>query len=246
MIKNRPYSVGLIEHPQTLSSIILFTENTTQKVEEKPKDFFTDFSDKVKNIIIKSSTGTEIAPDAPTGNIWRGQLGNAPGDYYGVFNNFSIMAVREAHDEIVKIHQNFDNSWNVFFFGERPAIYSFNGIFVDSMDYPYYQEFMVAYDQLLAGRKCVENKMRMFITCDNKIIEGYMLNISSTKTAETSFKKDFSFSLLVRNIYWVRNNIVVTTAPDGQIVYKLGYNELNNIARFQLTLTDETNLAPGI
>lgn len=244
MIRNRPYSVGMIEHPQKLSSIILFTENATP-VAEKPKDFFTEFSDKVIDIINKSSTENTIPGDKPTGNIWRGQLGEG-GDYYGVFNNFSIMAVREAHDEIVKIHQNFDNSWNVFFFGERPAIYSFNGIFVDSMDYPYYQEFMVAYEQLLAGSKCVKNKTKMFITCDGKIIEGYMLNISATKTAETSLKKDFSFSLLVRNIYWVRNNIVVYTTSDGQIAYRLGYNELNNIARFPLTLSEGVNFAPGL
>jgi len=243
MVRNRPYSIGMIEHFQSLSSIILFTENVDQPiVDDKPKDFFTDFSDKVKDVIIKSSPGTEIQP--PIGNIWRGQLGSAPGDYYGVFNNFSIMAVREAHDEIVKIHQNFDNSWNVFFFGERPAVYSFNGIFVDSMDYPYYQEFMVAYDTLLAGRKCIENNMKMYLTCDNKIIEGYMLNISATKTAETSFKKDFSFSLLVRNVYWVRNNIIVSTAPNGQTVFRLGYNELSNIARFPLT--EEVNFASGL
>jgi len=70
------------------------------------------------------------------------------------------------------------------------------------------------------------------------------LNISATKTAETSFKKDFSFSLLVRNIYWVRNNIVVSTGIDGKVIYRLGYNELNNIARFPLIA--EVDLAPGI
>ena len=231
----RPYSSGVKEHVQSLSSIILFTENVQQNIDEKPeKNFLTDFSSRISDLIHSSSLVNPLPVDAPTGTVYVSKL-DSVNNYYGVFNNFSIMAVREAHDEIVKIHQNFDNSWNVFFFGQRPSVYSYNGIFIDSMDYPYYQEFMVAYDKLLAGRKCVENKTRMFLSCDGNIVEGYMLNISATKTAETSLKKDFSFSLLIRNTYWVRNNIIAVADGNGNLKYKTTFNGLDNYARFALS-----------
>jgi hypothetical protein len=231
--KIRPYLNSMEEHPQNLSSIILFTDNIENDIaEDTTRNFFVDFSDAIKNVDISSKEPVSTV----LGNVYVSSLDNV-NNYYGVFNNFSIMAVREAHDEIVKIHQNFGNTWNVFFFGERPAVYSFNGIFIDSADYPYYQEFMVAYDKLLAGRKCVENKTRMYLSCDNKIIEGYMLNISTTKTAESSLKKEFSFSLLVKNVYWVRNNIIIVSDGNGNVRYERKFNGLSNFGRLTLNET---------
>jgi hypothetical protein len=222
------------EHPQNLSSIILFTNNIESDIaEDTTRNFFVDFSDAIKKIGIN---GAREPVSTVLGNVYVSTLDNV-NNYYGVFNNFSIMAVRESHDEIVKIHQNFGNTWNVFFFGERPSIYNFNGIFIDSVEYPYYQEFMVAYDKLLAGRKCVENKTKMYLTCDNKIIEGYMLNISTTKTAETSLKKEFSFSLLVKNVYWVRNNLITVSNPNGGVRYEYKFNGLANFGRLSLNET---------
>ena len=251
--KIRPYSVGMTEQPQNLSSIILFTDNFDNVIDEKinERDFLSDFSSPINELLAQSTESAMIKEDdMPGGNIYvatpeDGTSLDGVNNYYGVFNNFSLLAVRETHDEIIKIHQNFDNSWNVFFFGERPAVYNFNGVFIDSIEYPYYQEFMVAYEKLLAGRKCIENKTRMYLSCDNKVIEGYMINISATKTAETSLKKDFSFSLLVRNVYWVRNNLIIISDGNGKIKYEQRFNGMSNFGRLNLNEIG-LNLAQGL
>jgi hypothetical protein len=154
--------------------------------------------------------------------------------YYGVFNNFSLLSVGESSDQIVKVHQNFSGNWSAFFMGRKPQIVTFSGFFMDSREYPYYQEFMVAYEKYLAGRKCVENRMRMKVLYDGKIVEGYILTISINTTADTIMMKQFSFSVLITAApRWIRFNIVDggtnTRITDGALLSQ--YNMFSNKAR---------------
>lgn len=234
----RPYNSGMQEHDQDLSTIIIYTSKDKNASNDDSTDsdinYLDDLSSSVTDLISEAvlSTNRDTRPEVPGGKIAKIRL-SSDLDYYGIFNNFSLMAVAEDRSEIVKIHQNLGGSWNVFFFGEKPNFYRFTGLFLDSREYPYYQEFMVAYENYLSGRKAIENNMRMTITYDGKVVEGYLINISTTRTAETSFKKDFSFTLLVRDSFWIRNNLVATSGPDGRITYERKFNGMSNVARLQ-------------
>ena len=157
--------------------------------------------------------------------------------YYGLFNNFSLTGVNERKEQMVKVHMNFGGSWNAFFFGDKPTIYGFNGFFLDSEEYPYYQEFMTAYDNYLSGRKCIENKFQMLISYDGKITGGYILDISTGISAINPYMKSFSFTVLIASENWYRTNIVrgVTNEMISGMNYMssnrarlsdLGYNDM--------------------
>jgi hypothetical protein len=127
---------------------------------------------------------------------------------------------------------NFGATWNAFFCGNTPNIYQFKGYFIDSVDYPYYQEFMVAYEKYLAGRKAVESKIQTKLVVAGQIIDGYLLNITVSHNAGTTALKEFQFTMLVKGLSWIRTNLVWTRdSRSGQNRYGRQYNGLSNLQR---------------
>jgi hypothetical protein len=205
----RPYFGSLNAHDDNLATIILLTEtppNKAENVDFANYDYLTTFTEYVDTPSVPGDQITSLSANY----IPKLYEMITPGvtQYYGIFNNFSLTGVTEAKDQMVKVHMNFGGSWNAFFFGDKPTVYSFNGFFLDSKEYPYYQEFMVAYDNYLAGRKCVENKFQMLIAYDGKIIGGYILNISVSSNSNNPYMKAFNFSVLIASEGWYRTNIV--------------------------------------
>lgn len=237
----RPYTNGLKQHNETIATILLYTAGqSSDETKELENDYLADLNQNV-NDLIAGATSTDVvpSPDIPGGKIAMITLDNRElNNYYGVFNNFSLLSVQEMHGEIVKLHQNFSDGWNAFFFGEKPVIYQFSGIFIDSREYPYYQEFMVAYQKYLSGRKCIENNMQMKIMYDGRLVDGYMLSINVSRTAETPLTKAFTFSVLIRKSGWVRINLIPVYSPEAQgFRLEEQFNGMSNINRMN-RLTD--------
>jgi len=234
--KIRPYTVGTTEHAGTVATIVLYTTAQGFLSDDalKTNDYLTDLSMSISELEAGSISGDEQAPPSiPGGKIALISLdGKQPNNYYGVFNNFSLINVQEAHGEIVKLHQNFSNGWNAFFFGEKPAIYNFSGMFLDTREYPYYQEFMVAYNKYLRGRRCIENNMQLKIMYDGKLVDGYMLNISTSTTGDLEQSKSFTFSVLVRASRWIRMNLIpVYSSHDNRYISVDEFNSMRNAGR---------------
>jgi len=234
--KVRPYTVGTTEHEGTVATIILYTTSQGFVSDDalKTNDYLTDLSMSITELEAESVSGDVSSPPSiPGGKIALLSLdGKAPNNYYGVFNNFSLINVQEAHGEIVKLHQNFSNGWNAFFFGEKPSIYNFSGIFLDTREYPYYQEFMLAYEKYLRGRRAVENNMQMKMIYDGRIIDGYMLSISTTATGDMEQSKSFTFSVLVRKSAWARINLMPIYSTNlGRYIQVDEFNGMRNAAR---------------
>jgi len=256
--KIRPFTVGLTRHHETIATIIVYKERDKSDPVTRI-DYLEKLEDKVLSLTTAKPVGNSAGsissgvPDQPSGQVVVDKL-DGKNDYYGVFNNFSLLNVNEAHEQIVKLHVNFGADWNAFFFGEKPRVYQFSGFFLDSMDYPYYQEFLVAYDKYLSGRKSVENKVQTKFIYDGKIIDGYMLNIQTAQTAADQLIKTFQFTVLVKGIYWMRTNLVprLKGIPGNEkVIMDREYNSLVNVNRlkpFELTtgptIAQNTNIEP--
>ena len=236
----RPYFSMVTEHEQTLATIVLLSDTPPNTAEDESvnNDYLTSFSNYVNvpspkiSEIFASNNTVQTVPELP--------LLESQGvtQYYGLFNNFSLTGVTEQKEQMTKVHMNFGGSWNAFFFGDKPTVYAFNGFFLDSKEYPYYQEFMMAYDNYLAGRKCVENKFQMLITYDGKIIGGYILGINTSANANNPYMKSFSFTVLVASENWYRTNIVRSSS--GGMVEGLNYMSSERARLSSLTYYDLT------
>lgn len=229
----RPYTSGIREHNGSIAVLTLYSgdpnavtsstinEDTAEYVGSKNRQYVQAILPKVENQRGRDmvSANRSLIPTLKNDHN---------GFYIGMFNNFSLVEVSEAKDQIVKLHQNFGGSWNLFFFGDTPSIYSFNGIFIDTWEYPYYQEFMTMYDKYLAGRKCVENGFKMKIAYDGKIVGGYLMNVKSNTSADNPSVKSFSFTVIITDENFMRSNAIVS---GKQITGASGFNQLNNSHR---------------
>jgi hypothetical protein len=237
--RTRPYTVGIARHKETLSSILVYTEEQNTEKENSFDNYFDNNLVKpVKSLISDSSIRgiDDVGTGDPTNND-SGEIAllslDTKNDYYGVFNNFSLLNVTESSEQIIKLHVNFGASWNAFFFGEKPQIFRYEGFFLDSSDYPYYQEFMVAYHKYLSGRKSIENKMQTKFVYDGKIVNGYLLNISTSSTAADQLTKRFQFTVLVTGTTWLRtNDIPVSRNVGGKEVIEID-PQLNGMSNAQ-------------
>ena len=225
----RPYTQTLTENEKSYATIVILQEGAQKEYKGNaiPLDYLSgDFSSYISLLSVDPDARNSI--EAKTlregGSIVIDSL-DGINPYYGIFNNFSLQSVSEQNSQIVKIHQNFSGYWNAFFFGEQPRLFTFSGVFLDSKEYPYYQEFMVAYDKWLAGRKCVENRMTMKIIYDGRLIDGYILSVNTVNTAENPFLKQFQFQVLVRASSWIRSNIIAKSIANS---YNFSYSEVTN------------------
>lgn len=226
----RPYLSGIKEHQGSISTITLYTGDwPVTSISENP--VVTDYTakgslEKVQPIQPGVSNETvDVAPAVAQNIPTFGYKEGVNGIYFGVFNNFSLLDVSEAKDQIIKLHQNFGSSWNLFFFGDTPQIYTFRGIFLDTWEYPYYQEFMTMYDKFLGGRKCVENGFKMKMVYDGKIIGGYLMGINTGISADQPHTKSFSFTVILTDENYMRENARVTA---NNFTGQSGFNRMNN------------------
>lgn len=236
----RPITSGMTEHETGISTILLYSDNSG-KEQSADKDTGVE-----RSITLNNFQGVVPLPDLSSSDSDLELLSlsesNIPlleeisSEYYGVFNNFSIVSLQESKGNILKIHQNFAGNWNAFFMGEKPETIELSGILLDSPEFPYYQEFMIAYDKYLSGKKCIQNNMRMILSIDGKLIDGYIVQVrtstSSNVNSPKSIKK-LNFSVLVKKTDWVRFNFNSNSEKE--------FNKLSNIDRYNFNFNRDQN-----
>jgi hypothetical protein len=197
----RPYYTALEQHDTNTATIILTQKSTYVDGTSNPTDYFSNFKNKVSPLLTdsKQSVGGSIVD-------MKSLADDKSGRFFGVFRNFSLIQYNEVREEIAKIALNFGAKWNAYFFGAKPRVYNFGGFFLDSKNYPYYEQFMRAYDNYLSGSRCVSGGFRMYMAYDGKITSGWMLGINTQATADNLYAKSFTFQLLVDDENWFRTN----------------------------------------
>lgn len=112
------------------------------------------------------------------------------------FTKFLLESISEAHTERSQIVETFGDFY-VFFFGERPPIYTFSGTMVNTKYASWVQDFMFYYEKFLRGTRSVENNARIVLTYGGRQVEGFILNVSTQTNAATENGSQFSFQVLI-------------------------------------------------
>lgn len=249
----RPYHAGMSNREPSMASIILLSKPSASEGSQvagydnyqqnaKQTSLYTSFrkavglnssaqiaGGKFETSLDRNMPFIESNTVVPILDFSRYMTSSGLGTYYGVFNNFSLTSVSEAREELVRINMNFGGNWNAFFFGENPRVFQFQGVLLDSPEYPYYQEFVAAYDMYLSGRKSIANNFEVILTYDGRIVSGYLLKLVDEITADQYNLKSFAFTVLVKSDNWFRNNTGTRVGFDGSQVI----NYMNNEDRYK-------------
>jgi len=167
----------------------------------------TPINSGIATMVLVRNNGTKVTEELNGSSI--PVLPEIAQDFIGVFKNFSLTQYGEARQEALNIQRTFGREWVAFFFGEQPRSYQYSGHFLDYEEYPYYEQFIKAYDLYLRGTKCLENKMSLYISYDGRLVRGLMTNISTSKMSGPGIPPgvvSFNFSILIMGDQWIRNS----------------------------------------
>lgn len=114
------------------------------------------------------------------------------------YSNFMITGCQESRAEKYQIMETFGVPF-IFFFGERPRIYQFNGILLNSLDFQWRAEFWANYDDVLRGTRLVERNARVLLSWDDITIEGYILQAAASEDSSQPHLVNFNFQFFVTN-----------------------------------------------
>jgi hypothetical protein len=132
-----------------------------------------------------------------------------------IYSNFLLQSASEERQEKAQILETFGEAY-IFLFGERARVINFSGILVNSEDFNWEAEWWYNYENYLRGSRCVENNARVFLSYDNTLVSGYILNSSAAKSAQEKNWVNFNFQLFV-TAYTTLTDIGNDTAGGGFI-----------------------------
>lgn len=114
------------------------------------------------------------------------------------YSNFILQAVQEQRVEKQQIVETFGEDY-IFFFGERPRIYTFNAILMNTRNFNWKSEWWKNYEDTLRGTKLLERNARLYLYFDDVVIEGYMLQAQASATVDDPYKLPLTFQVFCTN-----------------------------------------------
>ncbi len=114
------------------------------------------------------------------------------------YSNFILQSVTEQRVEKQQIVETFGEDY-IFFFGERPRIYNFTALLLNSRNFNWKNEWWKNYEDILRGTRLLERNARMYIYYDDVVIEGYMLTAQAMSTVDDPYKLPLSFQVFCTN-----------------------------------------------
>lgn len=114
------------------------------------------------------------------------------------YSNFLLTGSQESRQEKFQIMETFGVPY-IFFMGERPRIYQYSGILLNSLDFQWRNEFWANYDEVLRGTRLVDRGARVVLTLDDIVAEGYILQANATEDSQVKELVQFQFQFFVTN-----------------------------------------------
>jgi len=151
------------------------------------------------------------------------------------YANFLLQSVAIDMEEKFQPVPTFGLTYG-FFFGERPHIYSFNAVLVDSGDFRWVSDWLGNYEDKLRGTKLAMANTPVTVEFEDHKIEGYIIRSVLNKDASTPLYMQLSFSLWV-----IRHETPEHEAGDTRFPYSAGGTPV--VHRLPFSTTDAVRRA---
>lgn len=119
-------------------------------------------------------------------------------------SNFLIQSVTEQRAEKQQIILTFGEPY-IFFFGEQPRMITVSGVLLNTEDFNWRAEWWANYDQYLRGTQCVRQKTRVYLSWDDIVVEGYIIQANAQEDTSNRNLVQFSFQMFLTNYQNISN-----------------------------------------
>lgn len=132
--------------------------------------------------------------------------------------NFLLQSISMEMEEKFQPIQTFGLTYG-FFFGERPHIYTFSAILVDTDNFPWLADWFGNYEEKIRGTRLTMDGSPVTVQVEEHAIKGYIVRCALTKQAETPHFAQLQFSMWVTEHHDGRSpgNVAVPYAPGGTV-----------------------------
>lgn len=142
-----------------------------------------------------SSSWDETPKEGPAGDGAK-----TPNVGWGDFNsNFILTGVNEERSEKFQAMSTFGPTYG-FFFGENPRFVTYSAVLLNTADFQWEVEWWYNYENYLRGTKLVERRSRVYLTYDDVIVEGYIMNAATSKQAQNTGEVPLRFTMWVTHV----------------------------------------------
>lgn len=114
--------------------------------------------------------------------------------------NFIAQSIQEERVEKSQILETFGAPF-VFFFGERPRFVNVSGFLLNTVDFNWRAEWWENYENKLRGTKLVEQRAKAFLTWDDIVVAGYVLNAAAQDISTEPYRIPFQFTIYMTNYF---------------------------------------------
>lgn len=161
-----------------------------------------------------------------------------------VYSNFLLQNVAEQRMEKQQILETFGEPY-IFFFGERPRMLQFSGVLLNTFDFNWEAEWWENYEYYLRGTRCVENDARVFLSYDETLVSGYIVDSAATKNANERNHVNFQFTMFLTGYYTISalGNGLARSITDIERAKKASLSNSDSIGEFNVQAPQQ--LVPG-
>jgi hypothetical protein len=117
-------------------------------------------------------------------------------------SNFLLQGVSEQRSEKFQPITTFGATYG-FFFGEQPRMVTFNATLLNTADFQWEIEWWANYEETLRGTRLVDKRLRVYMSYDDVILEGYILNAITNKSSQTPHEVNLTFTMWVTGVEYL-------------------------------------------
>lgn len=151
----------------------------------------------MRGIVIRPDTYSTIRVRRADGVLLEMKNSSSLNERPTMTANYLIQEMRQARAEKFQISETFGNVDYGFFFGQKPVVYSFRGVLLDTADFNWAAEWWHNYENLFRGTRLVERNAVVEITVGNKVLSGYILNSDMSDTTAEPYHTAVTFTMWV-------------------------------------------------
>ena len=115
------------------------------------------------------------------------------------YSNFLLQKVGIQRSELRQFIKTFGLIY-LFLFGENPIMVQVSGGLIHSPDFPWDEEWWANYDDTLRATRLAELGARAYLCYDRTLVEGYILEASTSREAATPTMAPLMFNMVATNI----------------------------------------------
>lgn len=119
--------------------------------------------------------------------------------YSNAYSNFLLQSVQIQRAELKQFVKTFGTIY-LFLFGENPIMVTVQGALVKSADFRWDEEWWVNYESTLRATKLAERGARVYLCYDGIMIEGYILNATTSRTSEQRHLVPLGFEMVATDV----------------------------------------------